>query len=105
MGRARPMRFVDDLVDRPAQGLAVEVGAGARIGPADDFERRDAGGGRERVGVERALMRDLLAVGGFRDLEDEQVEDVLAACYRAARQPAREGFPHYRPTWPDAIVD
>ena len=70
---------------------------------SSDFERCDAGGGRQRFGVERALMGDLLAVGGLGDLEVEQIENILAAGDRAARQPAGEDLRQCRQIGPDAV--
>ena len=72
------MLFFENLVDASAQCLAVAVGAGAGVRRADDFECRDTGRSRERIGVECALMRDLLAVGSLGDLEVEQVEAFAA---------------------------
>jgi hypothetical protein len=65
----------EHLVDPAAQGVGVAVGAGASVGGADDFEGGDPGRGRQRVGVEGPLMGDLLAVGGFGDLEIEKIEE------------------------------
>ena len=85
------MLFLEHLVDLPAQAVGIAVSARAGIGRADDLERGNPGRGRERVGVEGALMGDLLAVRGFGDLEVEQVEDVLAAGDGSARAARRRG--------------
>src|SRR5579871_6101908 len=92
--RPRHPLFLEHLVDAAAQGLTVAVGAGAGLGRADNLECGDAGGGGERVGVERALMRDLFAFGGLCDLKVEKVEDVLAAGDRTPPADRRRG------SWP-----
>jgi hypothetical protein len=82
--------LLEHLVDPPAQGVGVAVGAGAGVARADDLECGNACRGGERVGVERALMGDFLSIRSLRDLEVEEVEDVLAAGDCSARQPAGE---------------
>ena len=62
VGCPRHLFFFEDFVDPAAQGIGVAIGAGTGIGRADDLECRDPGCGGEGVGIERALMRDLLAV-------------------------------------------
>ena len=65
------MLLFEHLVDLSAQAVGIAISASTGIGRADDLEGGDPGSGRERVGVERALMRNLLAIRGFGDLEVE----------------------------------
>jgi hypothetical protein len=103
VGRPRHPLLLEHLVDQPAHRVGIAVGGRTGVGRAHDFECRDPGRGGQRVGVEGALMGDLLAVGGLGHLKVEEIEDVLAADDRPARQAAGEDLGQGRHVGPDAV--
>ena len=90
--------LVERRAERGRRGACLLAG----LASADDLQRGDAGGGRERIGIVGAGMRNLLALLALGRVEVEIVQDVAPANDRAAGQSARQDLGERREVGRDA---